>query len=230
MHCAVRGGKEDIVQLVIRNSSKINVKSKDGKTALDLAVDKFSHLRPLIEEARLQKIPWKEIKAEGKSPIPRSGHSASPYNNRWYIYGGANDLLDPVTIFDDILFFNGDTHEWRFLNPAQGKDGRPPALYLHSSVIISGKLYIFGGMDLSKVYNDIWVLDLGTFFSSYLFFYSFPSLISSTSSTPPTSFTSYSPFNSTRYSLDLIVAFSSQSVPFATCQFLLRVQASENCY
>ena len=174
MHCAVRGGKEDIVQLVIRNSSKINVKSKDGKTALDLAVDKFSHLRPLIEEARLQKIPWKEIKAEGKSPIPRSGHSASPYNNRWYIYGGANDLLDPVTIFDDILFFNGDTHEWRFLNPAQGKDGRPPALYLHSSVIISGKLYIFGGMDLSKVYNDIWVLDLGTFFSSYLFFLFLP--------------------------------------------------------
>ena len=161
LHCAVQSPKNQIVvSRLVKLVSKLTAKTKEGKTALDLAREFAPALADIVEEARFQRVPWKEIKPDGKWPIPRCNYSASEYNNRWYIYGGENDFSSSNTVYDDMHFFHGDTKEWRLLAP-RGRE-KPPPLCKHTSLIFGTKLYLFGGTSLDNTYNDLWVLDLGT--------------------------------------------------------------------
>jgi hypothetical protein len=160
LHCAVQSGVIEAIELILRKTTKLNQRTKGGKTALQLAQESHPAAVPLIETVLAEQVPWREVKAEGKWPVPRCNHSSSVYNSRWYIYGGENDFSSGGRVNNDLHFFNSSTSEWRILAP-QG-DIKPPPLSKHSSLIYGTSLYLFGGTDGEKVFNDIWVLDLGT--------------------------------------------------------------------
>ena len=163
LHLAVLSGDEACLSAVVKECSKLTSKTKEGKTPLQLAREHHPELISVIDAAKFQKVPWQEIKPNGKWPIPRCSHSASQYNNRWYIYGGSNDFNNPTTVYDDMHFYNADSNEWRLLAPRPSGKGEPVPTELsgHTSMTFGSKLYIFGGKNLEKTFNDLWVLDLG---------------------------------------------------------------------
>lgn len=166
LHCSVSSGDASVLKEIVKVCSRLYTKTKEGNTALDLARAYHPSLVSIIEEAKFQKIPWKEVKPNGKWPIPRCNHSASVYNNRWYIYGGQNDFNNPTMVYDDMHFYNGDANEWRLLAPraTHRSEPTPTGLTKHTSLIFGSKLYLFGGTSLEKTFNDLWVLDLGNYF------------------------------------------------------------------
>ena len=160
LHAAVIGANIELVSELLKKTNKLGARTKEGKTALQLAEIDHPEIAAVITSVKVQKVPWREVKPEGKWPVPRSNHAASVYKNRWYIHGGENDFSGGGMVNADMHFFNGDTKEWRLLAP-RGKF-QPPPLCKHTSVMFGSKMYIFGGTDGEKTYNDIWVLDLGT--------------------------------------------------------------------
>eukprot|EP00698_Gefionella_okellyi_P011845 TRINITY_DN3150_c0_g1_i1.p1 TRINITY_DN3150_c0_g1~~TRINITY_DN3150_c0_g1_i1.p1 ORF type:complete len:732 (-),score=127.15 TRINITY_DN3150_c0_g1_i1:942-3137(-) len=102
----------------------------------------------------LESMSWQKVATFGDPPCPRAGHTASILpDNRLLIFGGDNGRQR----FSDVFIFDPQTSAWQ--PPAVG--GRlPSARCVHSACVHGTKLFIFGGADLSRVYNDLYSLDL----------------------------------------------------------------------
>ena len=91
---------------------------------------------------------WEEVSVakDLASPIPREGHSmvAGPENvaNSFTIFGGIGYGYTPL---DDVWTFDVQSGEWKAMTTGAVDKKRPPARWLHSSVTIDNKMYIFGG-------------------------------------------------------------------------------------
>jgi hypothetical protein len=72
------------------------------------------------------------------SPPARSGHTASVYDFKIYVFGGA----DADYFYNDIWCFDTRALTWTPI-PASGY--LPTGRYGHSSALVDGVLYIFGG-------------------------------------------------------------------------------------
>ncbi|KAG0329990.1 Negative regulator of mitotic exit [Dissophora globulifera] len=81
---------------------------------------------------------WDVIESATESPPARSGHCAAVYDNKIYIFGGA----DADYFYNDIWCFDTRNNTWTPI-PASGY--LPSGRHGHSCVIVDGVLYIFGG-------------------------------------------------------------------------------------
>ena len=113
---------------------------------------------------------------EEKYPSKRSYHTSNYDRNKQviYIYGGTNmNILDSKNDdFNNIWEFNIENSCWNLKlisnNIIKEKYNAPRA---HSSLLINGKMYIFGGVVLfKKFYNEMFVIDVDNFTMEQIFY------------------------------------------------------------
>ncbi|CAO0803576.1 unnamed protein product [Mucor circinelloides] len=103
---------------------------------------------------------WSRVRTKGRLPSERAGHSTCVSDDGiMYIFGGHFQRK----YLNDLCAFNVKEYpakaEWEFIRfENQGPTPRSG----HISVIYDKKLYIFGGINASHLYNDIWYFDLTT--------------------------------------------------------------------
>ena len=100
---------------------------------------------------------WTELQPEGEAPAPRSRHTATPVGKKLLVFGGLNHRER----YNDAWMFNSSGKEgsWERLE-IEGQP--PPPRAHHSAVLIKNQVFFFGGYGgHGKVYNDLWILDLG---------------------------------------------------------------------
>lgn len=109
------------------------------------------------------KMEWTHLTTSGDAPEPRSGATMVVHDYLLYIYGGCQGKR---VIFSDVFTFNPDTLEWKQIKTSEIK---PIARCCHTSSVMGGKMYIFGGMIKDPKTNNIissnelWSLNLGKF-------------------------------------------------------------------
>lgn len=100
---------------------------------------------------------WTRITTTGNPPPALSGATAivDQVNDRLIVFGGEDGSGGK----NDVWSLNCQTLIWQHLNPS---GNLPPARYLHRAVYDpnQNKMYIFGGLNNSTYYNDVWALDL----------------------------------------------------------------------
>ncbi|KAG9284609.1 hypothetical protein G9A89_004651 [Geosiphon pyriformis] len=101
---------------------------------------------------------WRKPKVHGDIPIGRSGHSATVLGTTMFVFGGQTDdyyLNDLVTF--DITTLNSPTPRWKTEVPTnQPPNGRAG----HIACAYNDKIYVFGGADGERYYNDTWCYDI----------------------------------------------------------------------
>ncbi|EFA79421.1 RING zinc finger-containing protein [Heterostelium album PN500] len=98
---------------------------------------------------------WLKSQHQHKSPEGRAGHTAIAYNNQLIVFGGHNSSRNKY--YNSVLTFNIDTGNW----DQPTCDGAvPPARGSHSTFQVGNHMYVFGGFDGKKYYNDLHCLDL----------------------------------------------------------------------
>ncbi len=96
---------------------------------------------------------WTTLSPSGTAPSARFGHSAVVINNKMYLFGGfGSTYFNDTWVFDPNAGANGS---WTQLSPT---GALPPVRNGHSAVVISNKMYVFGGYGGSPL-NDVWVFD-----------------------------------------------------------------------
>ncbi|KAI7890421.1 uncharacterized protein EV154DRAFT_482260 [Mucor mucedo] len=103
---------------------------------------------------------WSRVRTKGKLPSERAGHSTCVSKKGiMYIWGGHYQRK----YLNDLCAFNVKEYpakaDWEFISY---KNQGPSARSGHVSFIHDNKLYIFGGVNASQLYNDIWYFDLDT--------------------------------------------------------------------
>ncbi|CAJ0758109.1 13112_t:CDS:10 [Entrophospora sp. SA101] len=103
---------------------------------------------------------WRKVSIMGQPPYGRYGHTVTVVGSKMYVFGGSYEgyyLNDLIAL--DLASINSPGPSWEFINfsnqPPSGRTG-------HISCSYNNKIYIFGGMDGSKCYNDTWCFDLQT--------------------------------------------------------------------
>ncbi|CAG8499773.1 1565_t:CDS:2 [Paraglomus brasilianum] len=101
---------------------------------------------------------WIQPTIIGNHPIARYGHAATTVGTKMYIFGGEaegyymNDLLAL-----DAASMNSGEARWEVVvsanDPPSGRSG-------HVAVTFNEKIYIFGGTDGKRRYNDTWCYDI----------------------------------------------------------------------
>ncbi|EGG13809.1 Ras guanine nucleotide exchange factor [Cavenderia fasciculata] len=86
---------------------------------------------------------------------PRSGHSASLYEDTFYVFGGEGIDNNPT---NDFFSFNFSTKTWASISNSNGPSPRS----YHSSLIYNNALYIFGGEGGNSSKNDLFVYSFDT--------------------------------------------------------------------
>ncbi|KAI8994346.1 hypothetical protein BC832DRAFT_558482 [Gaertneriomyces semiglobifer] len=119
---------------------------------------------------------WTEIKVSGDIPSGRSGHTAVAKGKLIYIYGGLTKHPRPKAL-DELYAFDTESAKWTCLSAAAEPPGPPGALIDHDACLVpdqssllssdiettvaqKSSMVVFGGMDLSGIYNRLYQLDL----------------------------------------------------------------------
>ncbi|OBZ85868.1 Tip elongation aberrant protein 1 [Choanephora cucurbitarum] len=103
---------------------------------------------------------WSRVRTKGNLPTPRTGHSACVSDDGiMYVWGGHFQRR----YMNDLCAFNVREYpskaDWTFVayqnQPPEPRSG-------HISILHHNRLYIFGGINANRLFNDIWYLDLVT--------------------------------------------------------------------
>jgi N-acetylneuraminic acid mutarotase len=109
---------------------------------------------------------WTAWETKGKRPSPRTIHSMVNSDSRIYVFGGGEAQMAAVN--DDSMYILdvGKTKMSLFCLEKEGwiqlqlKNAPSPRLG-HSMTLLNGTLYLFGGMNEGKLYNDLYSFDIG---------------------------------------------------------------------
>ncbi|KAH6854906.1 hypothetical protein B0I37DRAFT_42407 [Chaetomium sp. MPI-CAGE-AT-0009] len=108
---------------------------------------------------------WSRALPTGPRPSGRYGHSLNILGSKIYVFGGQVEgyFMNDLAAFD-LNQLQMPNNRWEMLiassdsgSPAQGK--LPPARTNHSVVTFNDKLYLFGGTNGFKWFNDVWCYD-----------------------------------------------------------------------
>ncbi|GET58069.1 hypothetical protein RIR_jg27089.t2 [Rhizophagus irregularis DAOM 181602=DAOM 197198] len=109
---------------------------------------------------------WNKLSVHGTLPLARHGHSVSVVGTKMYIFGGQH----VGRYLNDLVAFDIKTRKWNFFNKLVKSNASwdfivpnnqsPPCRSGHVSFAHKEKIYIFGGIDENKCYNDIWCYDI----------------------------------------------------------------------
>ncbi|CAB5186516.1 unnamed protein product [Rhizophagus irregularis] len=103
---------------------------------------------------------WYKPPIQGNPNVGRFAHSATVIGSKMYIFGGQSDgyFLNDLFAFD-LQSLNYGVAQWEFITPLNdppaGRSGQTICAY-------NDKIYIFGGTDGDKYYNDTWQYDIQT--------------------------------------------------------------------
>jgi hypothetical protein len=84
-------------------------------------------------------------------PPKLSGHSAVQLRNITIVYGG---LLENGQVSGDIFYLDTRSGNW---SKPEVNGEIPPARYTHTAIIRGEVMYVFGGQDQERAYNDVWM-------------------------------------------------------------------------
>lgn len=97
---------------------------------------------------------WSKAAYSGEVPTPRAGHSAVVIGTNLVVFGGG----DGTNYLNDLYFLDLETMVWK-----QGYTSgtTPCARSRHTATVISEhQMVVIGGGDDSRVYNDVYILDV----------------------------------------------------------------------
>ncbi|KAF1983888.1 hypothetical protein K402DRAFT_158382 [Aulographum hederae CBS 113979] len=107
---------------------------------------------------------WSKALPAGPRPAGRYGHTLNILGSKIYIFGGQVEGY----FFNDLVAFDLNAlqvagNKWQILIP-NGRDGgnggpMPPPRTNHSTITWMDKLYLFGGTDGTRWFNDVWTYD-----------------------------------------------------------------------
>jgi len=139
--------------------------------------DKDTFVSNDLYEFNFNTLTWKKVKTKGRYPKDRYHHSAVVYQGSMYIFGGFkcfNELMEyrfgmsapllplpPPSRFSNNFFFisiSPATETWSLVN-ARGTLPRPR--WGHKAVVYNDKMYMFGGQDLIKTFDDLYEFCFG---------------------------------------------------------------------
>ncbi|KAK9700624.1 hypothetical protein K7432_012116 [Basidiobolus ranarum] len=100
---------------------------------------------------------WTRLPMQSNSLVGRRDHSAVAIESTMYLFGGQVDDY----YFNDLVAFDTkslstQTPHWDYI--ASGYDS-PPERACHSAVVYKNQIYIFGGNDVDKSFDDLWCYD-----------------------------------------------------------------------
>lgn len=88
----------------------------------------------------------------------RSGHSISTVGKKLLIFGGGSSNETGHIFLNDVLLFDTEQQRWQM---AYARGPTPSGRTKHTATLIGNKLYVFGGGDGLRLYNDLFCLDIG---------------------------------------------------------------------
>ncbi|CAG4962389.1 unnamed protein product [Colias eurytheme] len=112
----------------------------------------------------LDTMEWSYVYVKGKPPISRDFHTALPYGDRMYIFGGRGDFERPHNaqneVYCDKVFYLDTTKETWVTVDIKGI--KPDGRRSHSAWIYNDFMYIFGGYNekTKTHFNDIFRFSL----------------------------------------------------------------------
>ncbi|XP_034242461.1 kelch domain-containing protein 3-like [Thrips palmi] len=119
-------------------------------------IERFSNDVYYLDLATMK---WHYVMASGEVAKFRDFHSASAIGSCMYVFGGRGDLNGPYGSHNeeycsDIIYFDAESNRW--YKPATTGE-RPKGRRSHSSFIVNGMLYIFGGFNglTEEHFNDL---------------------------------------------------------------------------
>ena len=92
---------------------------------------------------------WKQVHAQGATPVGRENNGAVVHGNKMYLFGGYSGF----TWLNDFLAFNFDTCQWSTV-PSGQKGAVPSTRFGYVSSGHGDFMYVFGGYDGSAWLND----------------------------------------------------------------------------
>ncbi|CAG8752875.1 16590_t:CDS:10, partial [Gigaspora margarita] len=102
---------------------------------------------------------WSKLSIPEKTFLTqRHGHSATVIGTFMYIFGGQNSkgiYLNDLIVFD-LATMESQNLCWKFISPS---NYAPPGRAGHIACVYKDNIYIFGGTDGIRCYNDLWCYD-----------------------------------------------------------------------
>mmetsp|Transcript_8304 Transcript_8304/g.16372 ORF Transcript_8304/g.16372 Transcript_8304/m.16372 type:complete len:738 (+) Transcript_8304:1846-4059(+) len=102
---------------------------------------------------------WRELPTTGTKPAPRSGSQACIQGSQIYIFGGYTKK--DGDFFNDVHAFDTQTFAWTELVPSS-QEHVPLPRTDHSLTLYNNSLYVFGGYDGNRRFNDLRQFSLST--------------------------------------------------------------------
>lgn len=112
----------------------------------------------LLTTATLMWTKLQDDKIDPNMLICRSGHSATAMGKKLLIFGGGTTNETGGLFLNDILVFDTESSKWQM---AYACGPTPAGRTKHTASLIGSKLYVFGGGDGLRLFNDIFCLDVG---------------------------------------------------------------------
>lgn len=101
---------------------------------------------------------WHPISPIGNAPAARSGSQSVIHNGALYIFGGYTKKDGEY--FNDIHRYTTQDNIWTEIQP-QTEDNPDPRTD-HSLIVYHNSMYVFGGYDGARRFNDLWEFNLET--------------------------------------------------------------------
>ena len=95
------------------------------------------------------------------APTPRANMGSCVFKEKVIIFGGHGGVNFERKNFNDVHTFDFESETWTKLNPSGGApEGRGGCSVFARDHESGEKIYIYGGWNSEKQYNEIWMLDL----------------------------------------------------------------------
>jgi N-acetylneuraminic acid mutarotase len=107
---------------------------------------------------------WSRVSSDGDEGPSLDSHSANFYENdgnpSMIVFGGYLSGMKAGKYSNSVYSFGFNDRKWRVLSTTASQDGKPHRRAGHAAQIIGSKLFIFGGNNEKRKFNDIWCFDL----------------------------------------------------------------------